>query len=204
MSRSNEGQGMERDELQQMVAESDIGGRHPTGAVALALTGVALAWSLFQLWYASPLPFTLGVFVLNDTEARAIHLAFAVFLSYTAYPAFKHSPRAVVPVQDWVFALAGAFCAAYLYLFYAQLATRPGQPTDMDIYVAVVGMLLLLEATRRALGLPMVIVATVFLAYTFLGPYMPEMIPVAADETTAALAGPPRMWPSSAKADLMK
>jgi len=176
MSRSREGEGVGRDELQQMVAESDTGGRHPTGAVALVLMLVALAWSLFQLWYASPLPFALGIFVLNDTEARAIHLAFAVFLSFTAYPAFKHSPRAYVPAQDWVFALVGAFCAAYLYLFYAQLATRPGQPTDMDIYVAVVGMLLLLEATRRALGLPMVIVATVFLAYTFLGPYMPEMI----------------------------
>jgi len=176
MSRSREGEGIGRDELQQMVAESDTGGRHPKGAVALLLLLVALAWSLFQLWYASPLPFALGVFVLNDTEARAIHLAFAVFLSFTAYPAFKHSPRAYVPLQDWALALAGAFCAAYLYLFYSQLATRPGQPTDMDIYVAVAGMLLLLEATRRALGLPMVIVASVFLGYTFLGPFMPDMI----------------------------
>ena len=91
MSRSNKGEGVGRDELKQMVAESDTGGRHPTGAVALFLMLVALAWSLFQLWYASPLPFTLGVFVLNDTEARAIHLAFAVFLSFTAYPAFSLS-----------------------------------------------------------------------------------------------------------------
>jgi TRAP transporter 4TM/12TM fusion protein len=176
MSRSTAGEGIERDTLQQMVADSDTGGRNPKGLVALVLMLVALAWSLFQLWYASPLPFALGVFVLNDTEARAIHLAFAVFLSYTAYPAFKHSPRTHVPLLDWIFALAGAFCAAYLYLFYSQLSSRPGQPTDIDIYVAVAGMLLLLEATRRALGLPMVIVASVFLAYTFLGPFMPEMI----------------------------
>ncbi len=176
MSRSKEGEGIERDKLQQMVAESDTGGRKPTGLVATVLMLVALAWSAFQLWYASPLPFALGIFVLNDTEARAIHLAFAIFLSYTAYPAFKRSPRAHVPLLDWVFALAGAFCAAYLFLFYEQLAGRPGQPTTTDIYVAVAGMLLLLEATRRALGLPMVIVASVFLIYTFAGAYMPEMI----------------------------
>jgi len=81
-----------------------------------------------------------------------------------------------VPLQDWAFALVGAFCAAYLFLFYDSLASRPGQPTTTDICVAVAGMLLLLEATRRALGLPMVIVASVFLVYTFAGPYMPEMI----------------------------
>jgi len=137
---------------------------------------VALAWSLFQLWIASPLPFTLGVFVFNDTESRAIHLAFAVFLGYMAYPAFKRSPRTYVPVTDWVFAIVGAFCAAYLFLFYRELSTRPGQPTDMDVYTAAVGMVLLLEATRRVLGLPMVIVALVFLVYTFGGPYMPDMI----------------------------
>ena len=92
MNRSKEGDGIERDKLQEMVAESDTGGRKPTGVVALVLMLVALAWSAFQLWYASPLPFALGIFVLNDTEARAIHLAFAIFLSYTAYPAFRRSP----------------------------------------------------------------------------------------------------------------
>ncbi|MFN3566960.1 MAG: TRAP transporter permease, partial [Burkholderiaceae bacterium] len=80
------------------------------------------------------------------------------------------------PLQDWVLAVAAAFCAAYLFLFYSQVATRPGQPTDMDVYVAAAGMLLLLEATRRALGLPMVIVAGVFLIYAFAGPYMPELV----------------------------
>ena len=55
------------------------------------------AWSLFQLWYASPLPFALGFGIFNDTEARAIHLAFAVFLAFFAFPAFKRSSRTVVP-----------------------------------------------------------------------------------------------------------
>ncbi|WP_062191502.1 TRAP transporter permease [Caldimonas taiwanensis] len=163
-------------DVQQLVSDTDTGGRKPGPWMQKLLLVVAVAWSLFQLWIASPLPFSLGVFVLNDTESRAIHLAFAVFLAFMAYPAFKRSPRDHVPLTDWVFAVVGAFCAAYLFLFYRDLAQRPGQPTEMDVYAAVLGVVLLLEATRRVLGLPMVIVAVIFLVYTFGGPYMPDMI----------------------------
>src|SRR5690606_33596757 len=118
-------------DVHKLVEESDTGGRKPGPLVAKLLMGVALAWSLFQLWIASPLPFSFGVFVLNDTESRSIHLAFAVFLAFMAYPAFKRSPRDRVPLIDWGLALVGAFCAGYLFLFYRELATRPGQPTTM-------------------------------------------------------------------------
>ena len=160
----------------QLAADTDTGGRNPGPLVARLILVVTLAWSLFQLWIASPLPFSLGVGVFNDTQSRAVHLGFAVFLAFMAYPAFSGSPRHKVPVLDWVFALVGAFCATYLFFFYRELATRPGQPTDMDLWVAIVGIAMLLEATRRALGLPMVVVAAVFLAYTFAGPYMPDLI----------------------------
>ncbi len=163
-------------DVQQLVADTDAGGRHAGPLVTRLMLGVALCWSLFQLWIASPLPFATGILVFNDTESRAIHLAFSVFLAYLAYPAFKNSRRDRVPLLDWVFALAGAFCAAYLFIFYRELAQRPGQPTTQDLVAAVVGIVLLLEATRRALGLPMVIVAAVFLSYTFAGPYMPDLI----------------------------
>ncbi|MCU0592556.1 MAG: TRAP transporter permease [Desulfobacterales bacterium] len=164
------------EELRKLVAEADTGGRKPTGITARLLLVVALAWSLFQLWIASPLPFTFGILVFNSTETRAIHLAFAVFLAFTAYPAFNRSPRECVPLFDWILALAGAACAGYLFMFYAQLATRPGLPTTTDLAVAVTGMALLLEAARRSLGLPIVILAVVFLVYIFFGNYMPEMI----------------------------
>ncbi len=164
------------EELKKIVAEADTGGRKPTGFTAQLLLVVALAWSLFQLWIASPLPFSLGVFVFNDTESRAIHLGFAVFLAFAAYPAFKRSPRDHVPIVDWVLAAAGAFCAAYLFIFYKDLAGRPGMPTTTDLVAAVVGLTLLLEAARRALGLPMVILAVVFLGYIFFGQYMPDVI----------------------------
>ena len=163
-------------DLEQLVAEADTGGRHAHGITGQILLWTAVAWSLFQLWYASPLPFVVGFGILNDTEARAIHLGFALFLTYIAYPALKTSSRDKVPVVDWVLALVGAFAGAYLFLFYVDLSTRPGQPTTLDLVTGSVGILLLLEATRRALGLPMVIVASVFIFYTFAGQYMPEVI----------------------------
>ncbi len=162
--------------LQQLVADTDTGGRKPTGLTAQVITGVCLLWALFQLWYASPLPFALGWGVINDTQARATHLAFALFLAFTAWPAFKRSPRAHVPITDWAMAFAGAFAGAYLLLFYDQLAARPGTPILQDIVVATVGIVLLLEATRRAVGWPMSALAAIFIAYAMLGPYMPEVL----------------------------
>jgi len=167
---------LSEEQLKQIVAEADTGGRKPTGAAAKLLLALALAWSLFQLWIASPLPFSLGVFVLNDTQSRAIHLAFAVFMAFAAYPALKSSPRAYIPAVDWLLAAVSAFCAGYIFLFYAELASRPGMPTTLDLVVAVVGLTLLLEAARRALGLPMVILAILFMVYIFFGQYMPEVI----------------------------
>jgi len=165
------------EELQEMIAETETGARNPTGAIPKkVLFYVPLAWTIFQLWYASPLPFIFNLLVFNSTEARAIHLAFAVFLSYTAYPSFKSSPRNYIPVQDWIVGLIGAFCSLYLLIFYTELSERPGDPTQLDLIVAVIGLALLLEATRRALGPPLMVVATVFIIYTFGGQYMPDVI----------------------------
>ncbi len=164
------------EEMQEFVQATDLGARKPGSAVGGFLTAVAITWSLFQVWYASPLPFEFGFFVLNDTEARSIHLGFALFLAFTAYPALKRSPRDRVPLQDWILAVVGAFCGAYLYLFYVELSTRPSQPTTLDLITAATGIVLLLEATRRSLGLPMVIISLGFIFYTFAGPWMPEVL----------------------------
>ena len=159
-----------------MLAESDSGGRNLSGLPGKILFLVPLIWALFQVWYASPLPFIFDFVVLNDTEARSIHLAFAIFLTFTAFPAFKNSARDSIPLRDWLMAIIGAFCASYIYLFYAQLAERSGAPLTIDLLVAGVGIVLLLEATRRALGPPLMIVSLLFLCYIFFGPYMPEVI----------------------------
>jgi TRAP transporter 4TM/12TM fusion protein len=163
-------------DVQQLVQEADLGGRTPSGPLRTIVFGACVAWSLLQLWYASPLPYLFRVFVLNDTQMRALHLAFAVFLAFVLYPFGKRSSRKVVPLPDLVFALAAAFCAAYIFLFHHELAQRPGQPITPDYIVAVAGVLLLLEATRRVVGPPMAIIALLMLVYAFAGPWMPDVI----------------------------
>ena len=73
-------------DVQDMVAQADTGARSPIGLAGRILWFVPLCWSLFQLWYASPLPFIFNFGVLNDTEARSIHLAFAIFLAFYRLP----------------------------------------------------------------------------------------------------------------------
>ncbi|MBA3596584.1 MAG: TRAP transporter permease [Methylibium sp.] len=162
--------------LQDLVASTDTGARKCDGPARHVIFALALSWALFQLWYASPLPFTFGIGILNDTEARSLHLAFALGLAFLAWPAFKRSPRDRVPVTDVVLALAGAFAGGYFLLFYGELATRPGLPTTMDIVVASVGLVLLLEATRRAVGWPMSVLAALFIFYSMAGPLMPDLL----------------------------
>ena len=174
------------DELDDLVASSDTGGRAPDSRFAMRLMAtLALVWSIWQLWIASPLPYTFDWGVFPSREARSFHLAFASMLAFMAYPATKRLSRRVIPVVDWVLALVGVCCALYLFVFDtalgdlvtgSRLSDRPGNPNMLDIVVACVGILILLEATRRALGPPLMVVATVFLGYTFLGPYAPGIL----------------------------
>ncbi|WP_435236376.1 TRAP transporter permease [Psychromonas sp. PT13] len=174
------------EDLQDLVASNDTGGRNPDNkAVIKLMAGVALAWALFQIWIASPLPFTFGWGVFASGEARSIHLGFAIFLAFLAYPAFSKSPRQSIPTIDWSLAIAGSICALYPFIadsslidsiFGMRLSDRPSAPHSIDIAFSIAGMLMLLEATRRALGPPLMAVAIIFLGYTFLGPHAPEII----------------------------
>ncbi len=176
MAADTERGGAASTEFDDLVAAADTGARNPAGIAAYVLFSTALAWSLFQLWIASPLPFMLRFGVFNSTEARSIHLAFAVFLAFTSYPALASSPRHYIPIQDWIMAGLGALAAAYLYIFYQGISSRVGAPITQDYVAAVIGMVLLLEAARRALGPALAVVASIFLVYTFFGPYMPNII----------------------------
>lgn len=160
---------------EELIAQ-DVGARLPVGAMSWIIAGLALVWSLFQLWIASPLPFSLGVGVLNDTETRSIHLAFAILLAYLVFPALRTSPRDRVPFADIALGLVGAAVASYLFVMYDQLAQRPGNLTSMDFAVACIGIPLLLEAARRALGPALAVIAIVFLAYSLAGPWMPSLL----------------------------
>jgi TRAP-type uncharacterized transport system fused permease subunit len=105
-------QGQPSPDLRQLLAESDTGGRKVVGFVGKLIFAIAVGWSLFQLWYASPLPFALGWGVLNDTEARSLHLGIALFLGFLCYPGFRSASRRSVPWYDWLLALVGAFAGA--------------------------------------------------------------------------------------------
>jgi TRAP transporter 4TM/12TM fusion protein len=158
------------------MLEKEAGRRKPQGLSHFLLVVVPICWSLFQLWITSPIPYALGVGVLNDTATRSLHLSFAIFLAYLGFPMLKSSPFGRIPLYDWVLAFMAAFCAAYLFIFQEQIAKRPGIPSREDIIVACAGALLLLEATRRVMGLPMTCVAAVFLLYVFAGPHAPDLI----------------------------
>ena len=178
----NDVSGSSSSELQEkpeeMVATVDTGARNLRSWAGWTLASVSLAWSLFQLWIASPLPYMLADFIplLNSTHTRSAHLGFAMFLSFVAFPALKRSPRTQVPMQDWIFGLTGTACALYIAVFSDQLALRPGLPITPDLIISGIGLVFLLEATRRALGLPMMCVAIVFLSYVFFGEYAPDII----------------------------
>lgn len=170
------GMSVDRAALERLVAEADTGGRTPGKHARRALFLIAIAWSLFQLWYASPLPFALNFLILNDTQARAIHLGMALFLAFAAFPAFKRSPRNRIPLLDWGLACAGAISAGYLFVFYRELSARPGLPTSLDLVISAIGLVVLLEAARRAVGPAMAVIAVLFLVYIFAGPHLPGMI----------------------------
>ncbi|NOD29451.1 TRAP transporter permease [Ruegeria atlantica] len=168
---------LSEEELQDLVASSDAGGRNPVGNVGVFLAVVAAIWSIFQVVLASPLAnYVLPGSVVNN--ARQFHLAFALFLAFAAYPALKSSPRNYIPVQDWIMGLVGAFVALYGYFFYDKIVNAGGLADDTDKWVALLGLVLLFEAARRALGPAMAIIATIFLAYVFFGAseWVPEVI----------------------------
>ncbi|MGI8525048.1 MAG: TRAP transporter permease [Pseudolabrys sp.] len=165
-----------REKLEAMVAEADTGGRKPTGITRNFIFAIALCWSVFQLWYASPIPYALNFGVFNDGQARVIHLCFAFLLAFTTFPALKSSPRSYVPVYDWIFPILGVVSALYLLFFYRELSERSGLPTTPDIIVSVIGVVVLVEAARRAVGTALAAIASLMLIYIFVGPWLPGLL----------------------------
>lgn len=170
--------GADRSAADDIVAAAETGARNPGPGIAKVISGILLAWGIFQIWIASPLPIMAAHYIplLTNTHTRPAHLAFAIFLTYLIFPATKKSPREYIPVQDWILAAAAAWCALYLAVFANEIAERPGLPTTADLIHSGLGLALLLEAARRALGMPLVVVALVFLVYIFFGEYAPEVL----------------------------
>lgn len=165
-------------DLDSMVSSNDIGGRKSSGIQLKIILFVAFMWALFQIWIASPFPYTMDSSLLrwNSNQARSIHLAFAIFLVFLSFPFSAKSPVKTVPMTDWVLSILASLCALYYLIEYDSIATRVGAPILQDILVACVGIPLLFEAARRSLGITLPLIAAIFLLYNFLGNYAPEMI----------------------------
>ncbi|MEQ8450315.1 MAG: TRAP transporter permease [Nitratireductor sp.] len=164
-------------DLDDLIAENDTGARDPSGTARAILFVVALLWPLYQLYVASPLPFVTGIGLIDDSQQRALHLAFALFLGFLTFPAFRYLPRTRIPAHDWLLAALAAGCCLYILLFYRDVVQNAGGVrTTAETTVSILGILLVLEVTRRVLGLSLVIVAAVFSVYVFLGPLLPDLI----------------------------
>jgi len=152
----------------------------------LKLVGLlAISWSLFQLWYASPLPFLLDFGKFIDVPARAIHLAFGMGLCFLAYPTLKSKRNSPINSYDFVLALISLVATFYLVIEYEGLVYRQGILASVDFFglkipyeliLGSFGILLLLEATRRAIGVPLVAIALIFLFFSVFGQKMPDLI----------------------------
>lgn len=159
---------------------TDTGGRNPTGWEAKLIFWVALIWALFQLYIASNVPFliqeTIGFGVVTNSNARLFHMSFGLFLAALAFPLFKSSPTDRIPWYDWLLAALGIISCLYIVWFRNEIAVRAGLPTTGDLVVSTVGMIILGISVYRVLGLPLVIVASVFVLYVFFGDarWLPE------------------------------
>lgn len=139
-----------------------------TGFMAKFVSAFAIAFSVFQLYTA--------IFGVLDAQLqRAVHLGFGLALVYLLYPTrTKHGLKA--HWEDYILAFLGAAAPAYIFIQYNELVMRSGTVTSTDFAVGALGLLLVIEATRRVVGIPMLMVVLFFLAYAFAGPYMPGML----------------------------
>ena len=146
---------------------------------------IAIAWSLFQLWYASPLPFILDFGKIIDVPARSLHLAFGLTLCFLVYPSFKSKRGEPIPIYDYFFAAIGLIATLYIFFSYESWVHRQGILAHLEIFnfkipyeviLGSLGIILLLEATRRAIGIPLVTIALIFLLFSIFGQSMPDLI----------------------------
>jgi len=157
--------------------------RNLTGLHLKIVVAIAIIWSLFQLWYASPFPFIFNIGMFKGLPARAIHLGFALLLAFLIFPISRGKK---ISVFDVFISIVASFCCLYIYFFYDQLIDRGGVLLNItlgeninlpiELIIGTIGILILLEATRRVIGKPLAIIAIIFLLFSYFGQYAPDII----------------------------
>lgn len=157
------------DEKQQEIMErfdNDATTRNPDKIPGVILKILAIAMACFHVYTA--------VFGMIETQRhRATHLAFVLALGFLMYPALKKRKTKNPTVFDWVWAVAGAAASLYIVINYNQIFLRGGIPNQIDIIMGVILAVVILECVRRVVGVQLMIIALVFIAYAYFGRYMP-------------------------------
>jgi TRAP transporter 4TM/12TM fusion protein len=166
--------GVDDVEIQRSLEDIEYSGRHLGPVLSRVVAAIAILWSLYQIVLASPIPWASNLVNIK----RPIFLMFAFLLCFLMFPASRKLSHRRIPVYDLVTALVAGSTALYVAIIYNELAQRPGIMLSAHVFgvsvpyeliIGVVGVLLLLEATRRAIGLPLVLVALTFLIFTRYG-----------------------------------
>ncbi len=140
--------------------------RNLTGFVSRIIWAIALSFSMFHLY--------TGIFGVLDAQLqRAVHLSFVLGLLFLLYPATRKMSRRTIHWSDYILSILGFLTPLYIVIFYKDLVFRAAITTPLDLVVGVIGILLVLEAGRRIVGLPMVIIAAVFIFYALFGEIFP-------------------------------
>ncbi len=128
-----------------------------------------LAFSLFQLYTA-----IFGQFPAQIQ--RTVHLGFGLTFIFLLFPALKKQSKTKIPFYDFILAIGAIFIGTYWVINYERLVNNLGILQGADFFVGVLAILLVLEAARRAVGLPITIIASFFLIYAYFGRYFPDFM----------------------------
>jgi TRAP transporter 4TM/12TM fusion protein len=157
---------LSQEEVANLVEQFETSTRRLKGRVNQGATLVAVVMSLFALYAA--------VETISALSVRSLHLLFALVLTFVLYPAGRRF-KGKVNGWDWMLAAAAIVSVGYVAWFADELQFRAAVPNALDLVLGAVCMTLVLEATRRAVGWPVPLVALGFLAYAFWGNYLPQL-----------------------------
>ncbi|MDA8224110.1 TRAP transporter permease [Desulfosporosinus sp.] len=152
--------------LEKYDKESQFRKFKPKTKLALLVSAIAASFSLFHLWVA-------GFGTLEAIKLRSIHLTFVMVLIFLLYPARKRRMGNKPGIMDWVMVALSILTGLYMVFANEQLALRGGLPITQDYIMGALGILVVLEAGRRALGKELPILGVLFLLYAYFGEYIP-------------------------------
>ena len=158
-------------DVSEIVAKYDKESAYRTfkGWLEVFIRVVCIAFSGFHL-------FTAATGAYPPQIQRAVHLGFVLVLIYQLYPARATGSKHKLAWYDVLLAAAGAAVCGYIVWNYDVIVLDAGPPTEMDFFFGCAAILLVLEATRRIVGLPITLVAICFLLYAKFGNLIPGMM----------------------------